>query len=175
MKKNFMPQMYAKSIYTVNYELLNKKGITCLLFDLDNTLVEPHAKHVDEKLKKWIENLKKDFLIIIFSNSMKNRVQTFREELQVEMNHTSLKPHAYSFRKVLKKYHLKEKEVAIIGDQLFTDVIGGNNVGIMTILVDPITTNDFWITKYNRYREEKKFKQLQEQGLLVKGQYYDEM
>ena len=77
--------------------------------------------------------------------------------------------------KVLKKYHLKEKEVAIIGDQLFTDVIGGNNVGIMTILVDPITTNDFWITKYNRYREEKKFKQLQEQGLLVKGQYYDEM
>lgn len=173
--KEFLPKMYAPNIYQVNYDLLKKKGVTCLLFDLDNTLVGPHGKEVSEELKSFMKKLKQDFLVIIFSNSLKPRVQFFKEQLQVEMNHTSLKPHAYSFHKVFKKYHLSPHQVAIIGDQLFTDIVGGNRVGITTILVEPITLRDFWITKYNRYREEKKFKELEQSGLWKKGKYYDEV
>ena len=60
-----------------------------------------------------------------------------------------------------------------IGDQIFTDIIGGNNVGINTILVDSITVKDFFITKYNRKREEKLLKELEEKKLFKRGKYYE--
>ena len=144
----YIPNMYYKNIYEINYKLLKEKGIKCILFDLDNTLVEPHTKHSNEKLQKLFIELKKDFKVIIFSNSFITRLLPFKKELEVDINHTSLKPLKHSFNKVLKKYKFNKDEVAIIGDQIFTDIIGGNNVGINTILVDSITVKDFFITKY---------------------------
>lgn len=92
----------------------------------------------------------------------------------MDVNYSSMKPLPFSFHKVLKKYGLKKSEVAIIGDQLLTDIIGGNRVGIKTILVHPITERDLWITKVNRMRENKKFSKLKQQGFLKKGTFYDE-
>lgn len=172
--KNYVPDMYVKDIYSINYEKLKKQGIKCLLFDLDNTLVEPHTKMPHKKLYSFFERLKKDFKVIIFSNSRKKRLLPFKEKLDVEVNYSSMKPLPFSFYKILKKYQLKKEEVVLIGDQLLTDVIGGNRVGIKTVLTQPITEKDLWITKINRYRENKKFEKLLKQGLLEKGKYYDE-
>ena len=169
----YIPNMYYKNIYEINYKLLKEKGIKCILFDLDNTLVEPHTKHSNEKLQKLFIELKKDFKVIIFSNSFITRLLPFKKELEVDINHTSLKPLKHSFNKVLKKYKFNKDEVAIIGDQIFTDIIGGNNVGINTILVDSITVKDFFITKYNRKREEKLLKELEEKKLFKRGKYYE--
>ncbi len=169
----YIPNMYYKNIYEINYKLLKEKGIKCILFDLDNTLVEPHTKHSNEKLQKLFIELKKDFKVIIFSNSFITRLLPFKKELEVDINHTSLKPLKHSFNKVLKKYKFNKEEVAIIGDQIFTDIIGGNNVGINTILVDSITVKDFFITKYNRKREEKLLKELEEKKLFKRGKYYE--
>ena len=169
----YIPNMYYKNIYEINYKLLKEKGIKCILFDLDNTLVEPHTKHSNEKLQKLFIELKKDFKVIIFSNSFITRLFPFKKELEVDINHTSLKPLKHSFNKVLKKYKFNKEEVAIIGDQIFTDIIGGNNVGINTILVDSITVKDFFITKYNRKREEKLLKELEEKKLFKRGKYYE--
>ena len=169
----YIPNMYYKNIYEINYKLLKEKGIKCILFDLDNTLVEPHTKHSNEKLQKLFIELKKDFKVIIFSNSFITRLFPFKKELEVDINHTSLKPLKHSFNKVLKKYKFNKEEVVIIGDQIFTDIIGGNNVGINTILVDSITVKDFFITKYNRKREEKLLKELEEKKLFKRGKYYE--
>ena len=169
----YIPNMYYKNIYEINYKLLKEKGIKCILFDLDNTLVEPHTKHSNPKLQNLFTELKKDFKVIIFSNSFITRLLPFKKELEVDINHTSLKPLKYSFNKVLKKYKFNKDEVVIIGDQIFTDIIGGNNVGINTILVDSITIKDFFITKHNRKKEEKLFKELEEKNLFKRGKYYE--
>lgn len=166
--------MYSEDIYHVNYERLKEQGVKCLLFDLDNTLVEPHVKVSNTRLQHLFDELKKDFQVVIFSNSRKKRLIPFKEELDVDVNYSSMKPLPFSFYKILKKYHLKKNEVVLIGDQLLTDIIGGNRVGIKTVLINPITEKDLWITKLNRMRETRKFTKLQKRGLLEKGKYYDE-
>lgn len=166
--------MYSEDIYHVNYKKLKQQGVTCLLFDLDNTLVEPHTKRPHERLSHFFDTLKKEFRVIIFSNSGRKRLQPFQEQLGVDVNYSSMKPLPFSFHKILKKYHLQKEEVAIIGDQLLTDIIGGNRVGIKTVLIHPITEKDLWVTKINRIRETRKFNALQKHGYLEKGKYYDE-
>ena len=73
----------------------------------------------------------------------------------------------------MKKYELKDSELAIIGDQFLTDIIGGNKVGITTILVNPIGLKDFFFTKINRIREKRIMDKLGKNLLFVKGRYYD--
>ena len=71
------------------------------------------------------------------------------------------------------KYDLKKNEVCIIGDQLFTDIYGGNKVGIKTCLVEPLTDIDFFLTKFTRKLETREFKKMEKKKLLKKGNYYD--
>ena len=75
--------------------------------------------------------------------------------------------------KILKKYDLKKDEVCIIGDQLFTDIYGGNKVGIKTCLVEPLTDIDFFLTKFTRRLEAREFRKMEKEKLLKKGNYYD--
>ena len=168
-----IPNMYQQSIYSINYKKLKKKKIKCLLFDLDNTCVGYHEKNPTPELKKLFQSLTKmDFKVIIFSNATKKRLVPFGN-LGVECHPTSKKPLSYNFKKVLKKYHYPKKEVCIIGDQLFTDIYGGNRVGIITCLVDPITKEDFILTKIFRTMESLVFKKLNKKEILIKGAYYE--
>ena len=176
MTRLFTPTIYEKSIYTISYQHLKKKGIKCLLFDLDNTCVGYHEKVPNEKLKALFLKLKKmNFQVIIFSNTTKKRIRPFRE-LQVECHSGSKKPFSYHFKKMMKKYQLKKEEVCIIGDQLFTDILGGNRVGIMTCLVEPLTKEDFIVTKFFRLLERKILKRKETKkwkNVLVVEQHYN--
>ena len=73
----------------------------------------------------------------------------------------------------VKQYHYKKTEVCIIGDQLFTDILGGNKAGIITCLVDPLSTKDFIFTKIFRTLEHFTFKKLEKNNILTKGVYYE--
>lgn len=79
--KKYVPDMYSKDIYSVNYTKLKKQGVKCLLFDLDNTLVEPHTKRPHQRLHDFFDTLKKDFQVIIFSNSRGKRLNLLRKNL----------------------------------------------------------------------------------------------
>ena len=171
--KILVPNMYQKSIYTVDYEYLLKDNIKCLLFDLDNTCVGYHEKNPTKELKKLFERLTKmGFKVIIFSNSTPKRLAPF-SNLKVVIHPSSRKPFKGNFEKILKKYHYQRKEVCIIGDQLFTDILGGNRVGIKTCLVDPLTNEDFIFTKIFRATEQIAFKRLAKKDVLTKGVYYE--
>ena len=84
-----------------------------------------------------------------------------------------MKPFKFKFNSFLNKNKYNKNEVAIIGDQLYTDIIGGNKVGIITILVDTIDEQDILITKINRFREKRLEKKLANHKLLVRGEYYE--
>lgn len=169
----YIPDVYSESIFTINYDKLKKENIECLLFDLDNTIVESKVNTPPEKVKKLFNKLKSmGFKVIIFSNSGSKRLENFKIELDVDVNPRSLKPLKINFKKILRKYKLDKEMVAIIGDQLLTDVLGGNKVGITTILVDPILTSEFFFTKINRLRERSIYRKLEKTNELKKGEYY---
>ena len=85
----------------------------------------------------------------------------------------SLKPFSYKYRYILRKYKLKKEEVAAIGDQLLTDIQGGNKMGLTTILVNPMSEIDEKETWLNRQIEKRIFKTFEEKDILKKGKYYE--
>ena len=85
----FVPDMYMQSIYTINYKKLKKRGIKCLLFDLNNTLASYEMDYPDTKLKELIFDLSDDFKVIIVSNSNKNRIRPFKEVLNIDSSFSS--------------------------------------------------------------------------------------
>lgn len=170
----FFPDAYQKSIYTINYDKLKDNGIKCLLFDLDNTCVPYVDRTPSKKLKDLFDKLtEQGFKVIIFSNSPRERLASFKKELKVDCCAKAGKPRKKSFIKVMELYKFDLSEMAIIGDQLVTDIYGGNRVGIMTILVNPMSNIDMPFTKIHRFIENKKIKKMNKQGIFTKGEYYD--
>lgn len=170
--KNLIPDIYQESIYAINYEKLKKNNIKCLLFDLDNTCVGYHEKNPTKELKKLFNNLTKmGFKVIIFSNAPSKRLAPF-SSLNIILHPSSRKPFKKNFLKVLTEYNYDKNEVCIIGDQLFTDILGGNRVGIKTCLVNPMTNEDLIFTKILRATEQLAFKKFADKKILIKGEYY---
>ncbi len=172
--EKYIPDIYQKSIYTIDYSKLLSRGIKCLLFDLDNTIIAINDKTPPQKAKDLFVSLKqKGFKVIIFSNSPKIRVKQFQNFFGVDCYHSARKPHPGKFRKLLKAYNYTVNEVAIIGDQLLTDIVGGNKIGITTVLVNPLSDEDIIFTKLNRFLEKRKMKKLRDKNLFCQGRYYD--
>lgn len=169
----FVPDMYQKSIYDINYKKLKNSGIKCLLFDLDNTLVPYTTKEPSKKIKDLFQELGQDFKVIIMSNSGKNRLRPFKEKLNVDVAFKSHKPLKKKYKKILNSYKFKPNEIAAIGDQLMTDVFGANRMGLTSILVNKIGPVEPITTKFNRIWERKLIKRFNKKGFLVYGEYYD--
>ena len=171
----FIPDMYQKSIYHIDYDKLQDNGIKCLLIDLDNTCVPYKDKEPNKKLIDLFETLKDmDFKIIIFSNALKGRIKPFKDVLNVDCLARANKPYKKNFLKVIKLFNYDLSEVAIIGDQLYTDILGGNKVGIKTILVNPMSSDDMFITRFiYRTLEKRIYKKLISKNILIRGKYYE--
>ena len=152
----FIPDMYQKSIYTINYEKLYEDGMRCLLFDLDNTCVPYVEKKPTKKLKDLFDGLKEmGFKVIIFSNASKKRLEPFKNELVVDCYYSSRKPSKRKFLKVLKMFGFDLSETAIIGDQLFTDIKAANRAGVQAFLVKPVGNKSTLFIKIKRKFERK--------------------
>lgn len=174
MLNNFIPDIYQKSIYDIDYKKLKKNGIKCLIFDLDNTIAPLNMKKPNKRLRDLIEDLKDlKFKILIVSNSPKKRVEPFKDILGVDSAYLSFKPLKKKYLKILKIYKLKPSQIAAIGDQLLTDIWGANKMEFVSILVNPIGTTDFVLTKFNRLIEPFIYNKLYKKELLKKGHYYE--
>ena len=173
MLKKFLPDVYSESIFTINYDKLKKQKIKCILFDVDNTICPAREEVFYEETKELINKLKKDFKVILFSNNFPKRIKKFGDYYDVDIAYLSLKPFPFKYKHILKKYKLNKECVAAIGDQLLTDIKGGNDAGITTILVNPISKLDEKETWLNRQIEKKIFEKFEDKKLLIKGKYYD--
>lgn len=170
--KKYVPKMYKESIFEVDYEKLEQNGIKCIIFDLDNTLVAVNATVPEKKVCYLIKKLKKIFKIFIVSNnSSKKRLDKVADALKIDYISFALKPLSFGFKKILKK-GFNSSEVCIIGDQIMTDVLGGNRMNIFTVLVEPIDKNELKVTSFNRYLESKKVANMEKLGLFKKGEFY---
>jgi HAD superfamily phosphatase (TIGR01668 family) len=151
----FIPNEYHKTIHDIDLLKLYDLGKRLILTDLDNTLVGydiflPTAEIIE--FKKNAEKI--GFKLIIISNNRENRVKKFADELGVKYVHKARKPLKRNYRKISSEY--KNNEVVMIGDQILTDIIGGNRMNFYTILVDVVNyNNEKFGTKINRFIERK--------------------
>lgn len=154
MKKLLTPDAYVKSIYDISPEGLKKKGIFGLILDIDNTLVATHTMEADEKVISFVRNMNANGVkTVIVSNAKRERVELFSKPLGIEFVYKALKPFGKGFDQAVKKMNLPKDKIAIIGDQLFTDVLGGNLKGLHAILLDPIDLNEPFFIRVKRIFE----------------------
>ena len=166
--KIYVPNMYQKSVFDINYNDLKDMNIEYLIFDLDNTLGLINDVVCNSKTRDFINELSKSFTIIIASNNNYNRVSTFSKEMKVDIISMALKPSRKIHQIMKKKYTKNMSKVCMIGDQIVTDIIVGNRFGMLTILVYPLGEKDLKITSFNRFLEKKIINKMN----FKRGEYY---
>ena len=152
-------------IYQITGAALKGRGIKLLLADLDNTLVPYGVPLPDEKLKAWRDDLAAlgVTLFILSNNRHESRPRIFAEGLDVPYIGHAGKPKTPSFYKAMEQMGVTREQTAIVGDQIFTDVLGGNRAGVSTILVEPIRLAGN-PGRYLRYAAEWPFRLLSGKG-----------
>lgn len=157
------PNFYYESVFEINFEDLQKKNIKNILIDLDNTLVPWGEDKITERLVRWLRRTQeKGFNICVLSNNTEKRASSLNKTLGLPYVAFARKPAKKAFEKGLKMLKAKRRETVIIGDQIFTDILGGKRVGIQTVLVMPLSKNEFWGTKIARKFEKIILKALYE-------------
>ena len=153
----FIPDIYMQSVFKIDYKNLKKRGIKCLLFDLDNTLATYDESVPSREVKELIHLLSNDFKVIILSNSSKKRLRPFKDILNIDVAYSSKKPLKKKYFKIMNIYNFKPEEIACIGDQIITDIFGANRVGAISILINPTGVKEPIWTRFNRFFEIKVF------------------
>ena len=161
----FRATYVADSIYDISVEALARRGIKLLLADLDNTLVPYGVPLPDQRLENWRDELYAYgiTLFVLSNNRHEDRPRIFSEGLDVPFIGHAAKPYKRSFLRAMEEMHVTKEQTAIVGDQIFTDVLGGNRAGISTILVKPIRLAGN-PGRYLRYAVEVPFRLLSARG-----------
>lgn len=169
----FKPDIYQKTIFDIDYDKLKSNGIKCLVFDLDNTLGLIDEEKCSKETKKLLKKLKNDFYVYISSNNVKSRIDKYINDLEIEGEAFSLKPLPKGLIRIRRRCKVKKEEMAMIGDQIVTDILSGKIYGVKTILVDPLGVKDLKITGLNRKIEGLIVKKYENKGIFKKGSYYE--
>ena len=139
-----MPDFWADSVYDIDYEALRRKGLRFLFFDIDNTMALYSEQEPSERLLALLRRLSEmGFRSAILSNGRSGRVARFAKIMGMEFEGGALKPAQGGFRRLAQKLRAeKSSEIAMIGDQIYTDIKGGKRFGCCTVLVTPIDLAD---------------------------------
>ena len=150
----FLPKLFLKDVYEIDNDLLQKNNIKGLILDVDNTLVANYIEKPDKRLVDWINYLKRSSIkLCIVSNGSLKRVTKFNEDLGLDIITKAKKPLKRGFLEATRIMGLGNDEVAVVGDQLFTDVLGGNLLNMFTILVERIDPREEFFVRLKRYFE----------------------
>lgn len=154
MLKRFVPNFMVDTVYDIDMEFLKKNNIKGIIYDVDNTLVGFKIKVPDEKLMKHLFSLREQGIkLFIISNNNKERVEKFNEKLDISYISRGMKPLKFAFKKAAKLMGLKPQEIAVVGDQIFTDVWGSNRVSMISVMVSPIDLKETFLFKIKRKME----------------------
>ncbi len=150
----FRPTYVLKSVTDISAEYLNEKNIKGLILDLDNTLTTHNNPQPAEKVTDWIEDMKNSGIkMMIVSNNRAERVIPFAQNLGLDFVPNGRKPLATGFKKAQQLMAISFSEIAIVGDQIFTDVLGANLKRVRTIYVHPIELESGFFFKIKRFLE----------------------
>lgn len=146
----FCPHRMVEAVHEVRVEELTTQGIRGVILDLDNTLVRWHQEEIAAEIMLWLEELKAaELKLCILSNSvLSSRSERIAERIGCSFVRQAAKPSRQGFRKAMQAMETVPAATAIVGDQMFTDILGGNRSGIYTIMVAPMHKHEFPYTRF---------------------------
>lgn len=145
------PKMLLNRVTEITPEVLEKNKIKAIILDVDNTLINIKQELADD-IKNWVKDMKNNNikLYILSNTNDKQKVGKVSNALDIPYVNLAKKPFKQGFLKVQKILQEKPENIAAVGDQIFTDVIGGNRCNMFTILVEPIQKKEYWYTRWKR-------------------------
>lgn len=133
------PSVWVETIHNIDYQKLYDSGKRAIYFDIDNTMASYQTPLPDEKLHEFVKKLHNiGFKVAVLSNAKSGRAKLFADALGLDFEGKALKPRRKGFNRLSERLGVKPEEVVMIGDQLFTDIWGGNRYKCYTVLVTPI-------------------------------------
>ena len=146
MSFSLLPRLIVNELPDITPELLNKHGIRLLMLDFDNTIV-PYTTNVPtDKMEAWLRNMAaSEIPVCVVSNSKRDRVKIFCKKYGIPCITHAKKPFSKGIQQCLRKFGVDPKDAALVGDQIYTDVLGGNCAGVTSILVKAIDNHNIWL------------------------------
>lgn len=147
MPFSLLPKIIADKTTDITPELLRKHNIRLLMLDFDNTIVPYTTTVPTGEMDVWLKkmNALEDIRVCIVSNSRNDRVPKFCRENDLACITHAKKPFSKGIKECLAKYGIPASQAALIGDQIYTDTLGANGAGVMSILVSAIDNHNFWL------------------------------
>lgn len=157
------PNKHLEKVEQITISFLKENNIKALILDVDNTLIDYH-RNLATSVIQWAKDLKKQNikLYILSNTNHKEKVEEVANQLEIPYRNLAKKPCKAGFLKVQQELKEKPENIGVVGDQIFTDVIGGNRCNMYTILVEPINPKDFWYTAWKRPLENRIKKKYQQ-------------
>ena len=145
------PRLYCKSVTEIDSQYLIDNNIKAIILDVDNTLLD-FDLNILPGLKEWHNGIKeKNIKCMILSNSNKTeKIKMVADLLEIPFIKFATKPLKRGFKQAKKLLNEEYENIAVVGDQIFTDVIGANRCKMFSILVEPIAKKDIWMTRFKR-------------------------
>lgn len=172
MRNIFVPDFMFNNIYEITPEFIKSLGVRALVLDIDNTLVTYAVEEPTPEVIAWVNGMRESGLFVsIASNNHEERVAKFNEKLGIFIMCESAKPSRKAIKTACTHFGVTPKECAVIGDQIFTDVLCASRAGATAILVTPIPYDENLFFRFKRVcekpfiraykrREAKKLKKL---------------
>ncbi len=142
----FLPTWRTSAVTDISADFLKQQGITLLMLDFDNTIVPYTTDVPTDAVKAWLEMMKNSGLTVcIVSNSHNSRVPNFCKEYGLNCITHAKKPSGKGIFRCLSRFGIPASQAVLVGDQIYTDTLGGNCVGVRTILVEAIHNHTIWL------------------------------
>ena len=146
MSFSLLPRFMIRRLTDLTPEFLKEQGVRLLMLDFDNTIV-PYTTNVPApRMDAWLQQMMAtDITLCVVSNSQKDRVVQFCRQYGIACITHAKKPFSKGIRECLNRFRIAPEQAALVGDQIFTDTLGGNCAGVKTILVKAIDNHNFWL------------------------------
>lgn len=146
MSFSLLPRHITSSLTDLTPEYLASHGIRLLMLDFDNTIVPYTTNTPTGEMEAWLRRMAASSITIcVVSNSKRDRVRIFCRQYGIPCITHAKKPFPKGIRQCLGQFGISPQQAALVGDQIFTDTLGGNCAGVETILVQAIDNHNFWL------------------------------
>lgn len=146
MPFSLLPKVIAPALTDVDGALLSRLGVELLMLDFDNTIVPYTTSVPTQEMERWLDWVKHSGVqVCVVSNSRKERVKVFCRHYGIDCITHARKPFSQGIRQCLERYGIPARHAALVGDQIYTDVLGANRMGVTSILVSAIHNHNFWL------------------------------
>lgn len=171
--KKLIPFLWAKSIYDIDINFFKKMKCKYLFCDLDNTLEGYKKAKPSKKVIALIDLLSKEGIeVVIVSNNSEKRVETFCKEKNYSYIAKAYKPFKKKCLAFIEQNKINKDEIIFVGDQIFTDILCANRIGVKSILTEDIVKSNQLVTRFNKFFDKRVRSRLQKKGLLIDWRNY---